>query len=232
MMKLVPFLLLNLALASGLLAGPIVNIDQLGQRLGGWNEKGDRAAEYESSGSKYRTWKPEVTAMLDGGIFISLRIDHLRGVFASDDHAILQVTLDRHGNITEASSSMALQGKRITSDAIRLGTTAGSSMVAIDKIAKVGTDLVADLSAKLLQENIAEPGRVSFPAVISHNYNLLCLATGIIKENQLPRNAAVDTGAEEREQRDEDFKNQKRLQQNSKAPADEKRQMVAPSKSS
>jgi hypothetical protein len=43
----------------------------------------------------------------------------------------------------------------------------------VDRAVKIGTDLVADLSSKLLREKIVEPGRVSFPAAIRHNYNLL-----------------------------------------------------------
>ena len=38
---------------------------------------------------------------------------------------------------------------------------------------QIGTDLVANLTAKLLRENIVEAGRVSFPAVLRHNYNHL-----------------------------------------------------------
>lgn len=171
-------------------AGPILNMDRLGEQLGGWEAKGKRAADYERSGSHYRTWKPEVTAMLDGGIFISMRIDHMRGIFASDDHASLQVTIDKNGNIVQAQSSMAFQGQKITSDAIRMSTAAGTSAAGVEKVAKVGTDLLADLSSKLLRENVAEPGRVTFPAVIHHNYNLLCLATGIIDEKAIPAAAA------------------------------------------
>lgn len=178
-MKIIFLLLFSTA---SVLAGPILNLDRLGESLGGWKSKGDRAAEYERSGSKYRTWKPEVTPMLDGGLFISVRIDHLRGLFASDDHASLQVTLDAQGNIVAAQSSMAFQGRKITSDAIRLGTSAGTKAIGVEQVAKVGTDLLADLSSKLLRENVAEPGRVTFPAVIHHNYNLLCLATGIITD--------------------------------------------------
>ena len=168
--------------ATAALAGPILNIDRLGEQLGGWEAKGNRAADYERSGSKYRTWKPEVTPMLDGGLFISMRIDHLRGLFASDDHASLQVTLDKNGNIVAAQSSMAFQGRKITSDAVRLGTSAGTKVIGVDQVTEVGTDLLADLSSKLLRENVAEPGRVTFPAVIHHNYNFLCLATGIITD--------------------------------------------------
>lgn len=183
MKKLFLTLLLS---ASTALAGPILNMDRLGEQLGGWEVKGNRAAQYERSGSKYRTWKPEVTPMLDGGLFISMRIDHLRGLFASDDHASLQVTIDKNGNIVAAQSSMAFQGRKITSDAIRLGTTAGTKVIGVEQVAKVGTDLLTDLSSKLLRENVAEPGRVTFPAVIHHNYNLLCLATGIITEAPAP----------------------------------------------
>ncbi|MGJ8726082.1 MAG: hypothetical protein ACSHYB_16115 [Roseibacillus sp.] len=179
MKKLLLCLLLSAPIAW---AGPILNVDRLGEQLGGWEVKGSRAADYERSGSKYRTWKPEVTPMLDGGLFISVRIDHLRGLFASDDHASLQVTLDKNGNIVSAQSSMAFQGQKITSDAIKLGANAGTSAMGVEQVAKVGTDLLADLTSKLLRENVAEPGRVTFPAVIHHNYNLLCLATGLIKE--------------------------------------------------
>ena len=186
-------LLLTLCLtASTALANPVLNLDRLGEQLGGWEAKGHRAADYERSGSKYRTWKPEVTPMLDGGLFISMRIDHLRGLFAADDHASLQVTLDKNGNIVAAQSSMAFQGKKITSDAIRLGASAGTQVMGVEQVAKVGTDLLADLSSKLLRENVAEPGRVTFPAVIHHNYNLLCLATGLIKEAPAEK-AATET---------------------------------------
>lgn len=163
-------------------AGPILNLDNLGQKLGGWTAKGKRAADYERSGSKYRTWKPEVTQTHDGGLFISVRIDHLRGLLASDDHASLQITLDHEGQIISAQSSMAFQGKKITSDAIRLGASAGTSVLGVEQAAKIGTDLLADLSSKVLRENVAEPGRVTFPAVIHHNYNLVCLATGMLEE--------------------------------------------------
>ena len=46
-----------------------------------------------------------------------------------------------------------------------------------------GTDLVADLSSKLLRENLVEAGRVSFPAAVRHNYNLLFQA---IRQDSAP----------------------------------------------
>ncbi|MDQ8192310.1 hypothetical protein [Roseibacillus persicicus] len=200
-MKTITFLLTLLVSLSSAWAGPILNLDRLGEQLGGWEAKGNRAADYERSGSKYRSWKPEVTPMLDGGLFISMRIDHLRGLFASDDHASLQVTLDSKGNIVSAQSSMAFQGQKITSDAIRLGADAGTEVMGVQQVAKVGTDLLADLSSKLLRENVAEPGRVTFPAVIHHNYNLLCLATGLIGEQHLSGEAPPKAKAAKPEQK-------------------------------
>jgi len=41
--------------------------------------------------------------------------------------------------------------------------------------------MAADLSAKLLREQIVEPGRVTFPAAIRHNYNLLYNAVKLRK---------------------------------------------------
>jgi len=156
-------------------ASPIVHVDQFGRSLGGWDGKHQKFAEFERSGSSYRTWKPEITPTVNGGVFVSLRIDHLRGAFASDDHASLAVTFDAEGNVETAKSSLALQGKRVTSDLIAGTGKLGANLVGLDRAAKIGAEMVANLSAKILRENIREPGRVTFPAVLNHNYNLLCL---------------------------------------------------------
>ena len=167
---------LFIALQLAGLAAPTLHEDVFGKSLGGWDAKSKRAADYEISGSKYRTWKPAVSPQLDGGLFISVRIDHRRGLLASDDHASLEINVDSKGNIISARSTIALQGKKVSSDLIRSTGKLGSSVAGLEKAAKIGTDLVADLTAKILRENIKEPGRVSFPAVVKHNYNLLVLA--------------------------------------------------------
>ncbi len=162
-------------LASALATQAAVSIDQLafGASLGGWTKRGNAAAEYPLSGASYRTYKPEVTPTPDGGLFVSLRIDNVRGWLASDDHAVLEITVSAKGNIESAQSTIAIQGRAITSDLIRTSNEAGQKLVGMDRAVKIGTDLVADLSAKLLLEKIVEPGRVSYPAVLRHNYNLL-----------------------------------------------------------
>lgn len=147
--------------------------DAFAERLGGWTKRGNSAAEYALSGANYRTYKPEVSPTPDGGIFISVRIDHMRGWLASDDHAVLEITVSAKGDIVSAKSSIAIQGRSITSDVIRGGTDAGQKLAGADRAVQIGTDLVADLSAKLLREKIVEAGRVTFPAALRHNYNLL-----------------------------------------------------------
>ncbi len=164
---------LFLLLPTTLLAEVSINEAKLGESLGGWKKRGDKTAEYSLSGADYRTYKPEVTPTPDEGIFISLRIDHIRGWLSSDDHAILEITVDKEGKVVSAQSSIAIQGRSVTSDLIRGGTLAGNEAVGVDRAVQIGTELIADVSEKLLREKIVEAGRVSFPAALRHNYNLL-----------------------------------------------------------
>ncbi len=163
------------------LAGVKIDDARLGASLGGWSKRSGKAAEYDLSGASYRTYKPEVSPTPDGGIFVSVRIDHVRGWLSSDDHAMLEITVDGKGGIVCAQSNIAIQGRSITSDVI-LGTNeAGQQAVGMDRAVQIGTDLVANLSAKLLREKIVEAGRVSFPAAVRHNYNLLFQAIEVEK---------------------------------------------------
>lgn len=175
-------------------ASGAVKIDDaaFGRSLGGWNNRSKQAAEYALSGATYRTYKPEVSPTPDGGIFVSVRIDHVRGWFSSDDHAILEITVSDKGTIVSAQSNIAIQGRSITSDVIRGVNNAGQQAVGVDRAVQIGTDLVADLSAKLLREKIMEAGRVSFPAAVRHNYNRLFQA---IRVTETPVATVVPTDA-------------------------------------
>ncbi len=170
---IMPRVLLTLIFAMGAALGNVsLDVQALGKSLGGWKKR-DSMAEYELSGSTYRTFRPEISPTPDGGIYISIRIDHVRGWLASNDHAVLEITVGKDGGITSAKSSIAIQGRAITSDVIRGATEAGQQLTTTDRSVKIGTDLVADLSAKLLRERIVESGRVTFPAALRHNYNML-----------------------------------------------------------
>jgi hypothetical protein len=180
----ISFLLSLSASLCFLQAAPALKLDQMGKAMGGWKDRGGKAARFEVSGSKYRCWKPELTPTPAGGIFVSLRIDHLRGLLASDDHASLEVTFDADGNVVSARSSIALQGRRVTSDLVEGTGKLGTRIAGMDLAAKVGAEMIAGLSAEVLRENIKEPGRVSFPAVLQHQYNLLCLAVSAPEVDQ------------------------------------------------
>jgi len=182
-------LLLPILLLGAAAADVDIDIEAFGESLGGW-KKGGASVDYELSGADYRTYKPEITPTPDGGIFASIRIDHLRGWLASDDHAVLEVSFSQDGSVVSAQSTLAIQGRTITSDLIRSSAEAGSAMPGVAGAVKVGTDLVADLSAKLLREKIVEPGRVAFPSALRHNYNLLFQAVQRHAADPTPRGEA------------------------------------------
>jgi len=166
---------LALLFATSSFAAVEIDVESFGTSLGGWKARKGKAAEYEISEAQYRTYQPEVSPSPDGGIFVSVRIDHMRGFMASDDHASLELSFAADGTLVTAQSSLALQGRTISSELIKGGASASTSVAApyVDRAVKIGTDLVSDLSSKLLREKIVEAGRVSFPAAIRHNYNLL-----------------------------------------------------------
>jgi hypothetical protein len=169
------FLFLTVSFLALLHSFAAVSIDEetFGRSLGGWSKKDKSTAEYPLSGAVYRTYKPEISPTPDGGIFLSVRIDHVRGWLSTDDHAVLELTINPKGAVVSAQSSIAIQGKSIKSEMILGGNEGGKAILSPEGAVRIGTDLVADLSAKLLRENIVEAGRVSFPAVLRHNYNRL-----------------------------------------------------------
>jgi hypothetical protein len=152
-----------------------VTIDEqaFGKSLGGWKKNDKSITEYSLSGADYRTYKPEFSPTPEGGIFVSVRIDNVRGWLATNDHATLEITVNPKGAVVSAQSNIAIQGRSIKSDVILGAADATKTIVNPDFAVQVGADLVANLSAKLLRENIVEAGRVSFPAVIRHNFNHL-----------------------------------------------------------
>lgn len=172
--------------ASHSLAEVTLDAEAFGKTLGGWKKIKGTAAEYSLSGADYRTYKPEISPTPDGGIFISVRIDNMRGWLSNDDHASLEITVDSKGVIASAQSTVAIQGQSIKSDVILGSTEAGNSILSPDRAVQVGSDLIANLSAKLLLQNIVEAGRVSLPAVLRHNYNRLFQAIRVDGMQVLP----------------------------------------------
>ena len=172
--------------ATSLRAEVQVDVEELGKSLGGWDVKRDKAAEYDLSGSTYRTYKPEVTPTPEGGIFVSVRIDYCRGMFASNDFATLEMTFSAEGALVSTQSSIAIQGKKITSDVMRAGANVGGNNGVVGGAVKMGGDLVANLTEKLSRENLVEAGRVTFPAAVRHNFNKIFQTVHKIAPVQAP----------------------------------------------
>lgn len=171
-----------------------VDTEAYGESLGGWDK--NETVTYELSGASYRSYKPEISPTPDGGIFVSVRIDHRRGWLANDDHAVLEITFAKDGTVVNARSTLAVQGRTISSDLIRSSAEVGEQVPGVGGAVKVGSDLVADLSAKLLREKIVEAGRVAFPSAVQHNYNLLYQAVRL-KDGKLPEEGGAGPAEDE-----------------------------------
>ncbi|MBE2284275.1 MAG: hypothetical protein IAE77_12535 [Prosthecobacter sp.] len=169
-------------------AGVEVDIDQFGESLGGWTKEGKKAAEYKFSETDYRTYKPEVTTAPDGGVFISVRVDHLRGLFSADDHASIEMSFGPDGTLLSSQAAISIQERRISSDLFRSGgqsaAKAAGDLVGgtAEKAAKLGSNVFASLASKVLRENVTEPGRIAYPAALRHNYNLLYQCVKVTKD--------------------------------------------------
>ena len=173
------FVCLLMIIGAALLrAEVVIDVEAFGKELGGWKARKNKAVDYVLSEAEYRTYRPVITDTPEGGKYVSVRIDHRRGVFSSDDHALLQITLGPHGELISLESSIHTQGKSIRSDVVATTGATAAQTLGADPILRAGMTLARDLSRKLAGEVRTEPGRVVFPAVIIHNYNKLmgCVA--------------------------------------------------------
>lgn len=140
----------------------------LGEKLGGWDDKDGKAAKYESAGSNYRMYKPSATKTQDGGLFISTKLDHIRGM-GGDDHCQLEITLDSAGKIVSAESSITMGDKSFDTGLIEAAAllTANPEIIVVTAIA---TEMYKDMK-KQIAKWTDDGGRKNFPAVVKHGFN-------------------------------------------------------------
>ena len=86
-----------------------INVESLGESLNGWSKK--RTASYTMDSQKYRTHVPTVTENLDGGIFVSMRVEHLSALRA-DATAYLELTFTPSGYVGAAQVRLTMNGKK------------------------------------------------------------------------------------------------------------------------
>ena len=86
-----------------------VNLESLGQSLNGWNK--GRVATYTIDNQTYRTHQPTVTKNLDGGIFLSMRVEHLSAI-RPDAVAYLELTFTPSGYVGSSQIRLTMNGKK------------------------------------------------------------------------------------------------------------------------
>ena len=86
-----------------------IDLDSLGRSLNGWSKK--RTASYTIDSHTYRTHVPTVTENLDGGIFVSMRVEHLSAI-RPDATAYLELTFTPSGYVGVSQIRLTANGKK------------------------------------------------------------------------------------------------------------------------
>jgi hypothetical protein len=141
-------------------------MQRFGQLLTGWDKKDGTAAEYKSSGSDYRTYKPSVAKTGDGGLYLFTKLDHIRGM-AKDDHAQVELTLGPDGQAESWRVHMQIQGnpKFDTGLVTSAAAFAGPKYAAIANVASKVLNSLSDFVAQQGEHG----GRAAFPNVVQMN---------------------------------------------------------------
>ncbi|MBK1833978.1 hypothetical protein [Roseibacillus ishigakijimensis] len=86
-----------------------IDVESLGTKLNGWSKK--RTATYTVDNHTYRTHVPTVTRNLDGGIFVSMRVEHISALRA-DAVAYLELTFTPAGYVGASQIRLTMNGNR------------------------------------------------------------------------------------------------------------------------
>lgn len=86
-----------------------IDIESLGQHLNGWSK--NRTASYTIDSQTYRTHVPTVTRNLDGGMFVSMRVEHLSAV-RPDATGYIELTFTPSGYVGAAQIRLTMNGMK------------------------------------------------------------------------------------------------------------------------
>lgn len=163
--------LVTTVLITSLTNAATFDTNAFGNSLGGWKKKKNTAAEYKSADSNYRTYKPTVSPTPDGGVFVSTKIDHIRG-WGGDDHCQLNMTFDKDGKIVSSSAEIKMGDKSFNTQIVTASAALAGASGGTTAVIALGAEV-----AKKLQDQISKwnegGGRANFPAVVTHNFNLI-----------------------------------------------------------
>jgi hypothetical protein len=134
---------------------------------------------YTLNKSNFQTWTPDQTALADGGLLVSFKIDHLRGA-APDDHMAVMLQFDKSQALVLGRASALISG--VTSAAM-----ANSGVFTVSKApanaepglttttsADISTLISTALMGKLQQYyHLSNTGRQSIPTVVKNNIDAM-----------------------------------------------------------
>jgi hypothetical protein len=131
----------------------------------GFHNKKGNAVEFKSQGSDYRVWKPDFTSTPDGGLLISCKLDHIRGL-QKDDHALIELNIDKNSLLINCSINMQYDGQKNTNFSWMADPVAGDAGRWAALIATLFTNVYNWVGGWT-----HDGGRLNFPAVTHHTVN-------------------------------------------------------------
>ena len=138
--------------------------DALSRSFRQWNDKRGEAYQYQSGGSNYRIWLPEVSGR-GNTVQVSLALEHIRGGGLGDDPGTVAFTLTkgRNGKWSIKTADAVVKFNNDKFDwTINAGGLGGAASAA-DIAAQLATGLFNTINIKLTR------GRLNFKNVIKHN---------------------------------------------------------------
>ena len=173
-----------------------IDVENLGQSLNGWSEK--RVASYTFDNQSYRTHVPTVSRNIDGGIFVSMRVEHLSAI-RPDATAYLELTFTPSGYVGAAQIRLTMKGENYDTgqvlrepDQLVVEGEIGSADWRSTHM-KLVLELFSKLDAQLAKEegeekkekrdlwgrlNGSQLNRANLSAALRHNLNLLLANVG------------------------------------------------------
>jgi hypothetical protein len=148
--------------------------------LGGWDDKHGRATRYPRYGHNYRTWKPSAAQNPDGGLHVTAKVDHIRGI-TSDDHSSIMLDYKKDGRLLSGQVILEMSGGQRMDTGI-ISAASAPSGGPYTAIARISGEIAIALSRFLARE---KGGRLNFPAVIQEN---ILLVSGAVKRKEMTSN--------------------------------------------
>ena len=160
---LLPLVVLSI-LSAPVEAATELMLAALARSLGGWTHKGETAAEFKSSDSNYRMYKPTVSPTPGKGVLVSTKLNHIRR-FQVDDQCQVDMEFGAAGQLINCEARLKVRKLE------RQAKAAASQFGAGDVSAKIIEAVIAGLPTRFPPGN--GKGTENFPRVIRHCMNLI-----------------------------------------------------------